>query len=73
MFPPATPQKAPSESGNEYDTASSADNRVSALRGEHRASLHEPSPASTYGGTAVDVSVPATPQEVGSIGMYLSI
>ena len=37
-----------------------------------RSSLHEPSPASTYGETIAGDSIPATPQDVIGHGMLIA-
>ncbi|KAL9587209.1 MAG: hypothetical protein Q9212_000368 [Teloschistes hypoglaucus] len=60
---PATPNKSSSEADNSF--ASSTKDFTSALA-KLQSSMHEPSPASTYGETAAGDSIPATPQADGS-------
>ncbi|KAL8691632.1 MAG: hypothetical protein Q9218_003187 [Villophora microphyllina] len=56
---PATPSKSVAEAGKSF--APSTKDFTSAL-GTLHSSLHEPSPASTYGETAAGDSIPTTPQ-----------
>ena len=70
---PATPDKA-----GKHATKSSpnvampfAEKLTSTSKIKH-ASINEPSPASTYGGTVAS-SCPATPQELGNHGEYFHI
>lgn len=63
---PATPNKPSDEAGK---TALSSTEKPFLGSRVVRSSLHEPSPASTYGETTVGDSIPATPQDVGSHGM----
>ena len=68
---PATPNKNgqhPAESSPKSGLPST-ENLTSTTKIQ-RASLHEPSPASTYGGTTGS-SVPATPQDIDPLSMYL--
>lgn len=70
---PATPNKH-SDGVNKHSSKvalPSLEKLASASRVKH-ASLYEPSPASTYGDTAAGDSVPATPFEVNSHGVYIS-
>ncbi|KAL8661369.1 MAG: hypothetical protein Q9202_005671 [Teloschistes flavicans] len=59
---PATPNKPTAEAGNPF--VSSMKEFTSALA-KLQSSMHEPSPASTYGETAAGDSIPATPQADG--------
>ncbi|KAL8733622.1 MAG: hypothetical protein Q9166_002032 [cf. Caloplaca sp. 2 TL-2023] len=56
---PATPNKLSAE------VTSASTVGPTAASGIMRSSLHEPSPASTYGETSAGDSIPATPQDVG--------
>ncbi|KAL8772027.1 MAG: hypothetical protein Q9209_002692 [Squamulea sp. 1 TL-2023] len=60
---PATPNKLDTEAAN---PALASDHKRTSIGGVMLASLHEPSPASTYGETAAGDSVPATPQDGGN-------
>ncbi|KAI4171137.1 MAG: hypothetical protein LQ343_004473 [Gyalolechia ehrenbergii] len=58
---PATPNKPSGEAGK---TAVSSTEKPALGSRAVRSSLHEPSPASTYGETNAGDSIPATPQDV---------
>lgn len=66
---PATPSKSRAEAGvlTVFSTEKSA-----LASGNMRSSLNEPSPASTYGETTAGDSIPATPQDTGDQGTYLT-
>ncbi|MCJ1298177.1 hypothetical protein MMC08_000966 [Hypocenomyce scalaris] len=65
-YSPATPDKSTKAFSKEASKVAvpSIDKLTSSAKGKE-ASLHEPSPASTYGDTAAGDSVPATPIEAG--------
>ncbi|KAI9715905.1 MAG: hypothetical protein M1812_005725 [Candelaria pacifica] len=63
-YNPATPEKAVECSAQGIIVAASARQQDSITKGNQQGSLHEPSPASTYGDTAAGDSVPATPLDV---------
>ncbi|KAL8942420.1 MAG: hypothetical protein Q9216_001684 [Gyalolechia sp. 2 TL-2023] len=58
---PATPNKPSSQVGQ---TTGSSTQKPALGSWVNRSSLHEPSPASTYGETTAGDSIPATPQDV---------
>ncbi|KAI9819208.1 MAG: hypothetical protein M1827_007364 [Pycnora praestabilis] len=62
-YSPTTPEKSRFDPGKGLDLAPSTDEQGLAAKGKQTTSLHEPSPASTYGDTAAGDSVPATPLE----------
>lgn len=62
---PATPNKPSGEAGK---TAVSSTEKPALGSRAVRSSLHEPSPASTYGETNAGDSIPATPQDVDGHG-----
>ena len=67
---PATPNKSGrdvTESSPKSDLRSS--DKLISISKVQQGSVHEPSPASTYGDTAGS-SVPATPQETGALGTF---
>ena len=68
-YSPATPDKSTKAFSKEASKVAvpSIDKLTSSAKGKE-ASLHEPSPASTYGDTAAGDSVPATPLEAGDHG-----
>ncbi|KAI9812690.1 MAG: hypothetical protein M1832_000347 [Thelocarpon impressellum] len=65
-YSPATPEVTPGNHGGAYRAHAIANGQGSAAKGKHRGPAPEPSPASTYGGTAAGDSVPVTPQEPGA-------
>ena len=66
---PATPDKIGMHaSGSESRTPLPSTDKLTSTSKIKQASLHEPSPASTYGDTIVGGSSPATPLDVGSHG-----
>lgn len=67
-YTPATPEKPVEYSAQGTDVAPSARQPKSTTKGNQQGSLHEPSPASTYGDTAAGDSVPATPLDVERTG-----
>ncbi|KAI4264603.1 MAG: hypothetical protein L6R38_001641 [Xanthoria sp. 2 TBL-2021] len=60
---PATPHKLNAEAAS---SALASTHEPSSTSGLMRSSLHEPSPASTYGETTAGDSVPATPQDINN-------
>ena len=63
-YSPATPDKS-FKDASKYPTKIVIPNlEKQSTTKVKQASLNEPSPASTYGGTAIGDSVPVTPQEV---------
>lgn len=66
---PATPNKLTQEGAKRYaKTAVPSLEKLTSVSRAKPPSLYEPSPASTYGGTAAGDSVPATPVEALSHG-----
>ncbi|KAI9703275.1 MAG: hypothetical protein M1836_007841 [Candelina mexicana] len=70
---PATPEKLVECLAQDNDVAASAGQQGSTTKGNQQGSLHEPSPASTYGDTAAGDSVPATPLDVGPKDLTMSM
>ena len=68
---PLTPEEPPGNHAGGSSFHLAADRQGSGINGKLKRSVLEPSPASTYGGTAAGDSVPVTPQEYGSHGELL--
>ena len=64
---PSTPDEG---SRGRHRARNGARKKKGSARPRPGASILEPSPASTYGDTAVDDSVPVTPQELGNNGTW---
>ena len=69
--PPATPDK-PGKQVVEPSpkSAQASTEKLTSTTKVKQVSRHEPSPASTYGDTTAGSSVPATPEDVGSLGTF---
>ena len=66
---PITPQKPAVPSGGDNGSPAQSTTEGRSAKAKHQNTALEPSPASTYGETAVGDSVPATPQGDDLIGM----
>lgn len=69
MSSPATPDKAISGLCKYSKIAIPPPEKLASASRVRNESIHEPSPASTYGDTAVGDSVPATPLKTAVYGM----
>lgn len=68
---PATPDKSIDGLGKYSKVAVPSREKLASTSRVKNESIHEPSPASTYGDTAAGDSVPATPLKTPEYGMWI--